>query len=232
MTFRAFSGWAVRTLLGMCVFGLLFSLFANLDAKATALTLFGELYEHASIGAQDRLGQKMHESWCDEKGPAECKTQDNKALLLAFTAKAVTDEKIPQIPLQKAALPLSVAALLLLVALYFIENDHVLLTWHLGKLFLSLGFSCLAMFALAFAWGELFPPNTTPIIDAVTGGELTAQTLRQSALLIVPFVLKQVFGIVFLYAGLCFCVMGVMLRVIAKRELAQRREALMRPARA
>ncbi|MDO8481297.1 MAG: hypothetical protein Q7S65_05820 [Nanoarchaeota archaeon] len=227
MSFRAFSAWAVRSLVSLCLFSLLFALFASLDTESTVRTLFGDIYDHSSAASRERLDQEMRNSWCDENGPAECKTGDNRALLLAYTSKALAEQTLPSLSFKNSVLPLALASILLLIALFFIEKDHVLLTWHLGKMFLHLGISCLFAFSLGFFWGHLFPPDTTPIIDAVVNNQLTAESIRQSIFLLLPFILKEIFTIAFLFAGISFCVLWALLHSIAKHHLNARKQAMM-----
>ena len=213
MGFRAFSGWLVRSVLGLVIFSLMFSLFVRFDSNQMAGQLFLDLYNHASEDSKAQLDQEIQKR-CDS-----AQGRYNGIIQLALAQK-----QLPQLNLGKWTLPLAGAALLLLIILFFIEMNHQLFQWHLGKLSIELGVGWMLAFFLGVLFSTVFAPDTSALLNAVVSGDLSSDTIRMAVMNVLPFAVARVFSVAFLYAGFSFVVMGSLLLVVAKRHLPKENE--------
>jgi len=218
MGFRAFSGWLVRSVLGLVIFSLMFSLFVRFDSNQMAGQLFLDLYNHASEDSKAQLDQEIQKR-CEGSAEEACKQDSAQGRYNGIIQLALAQKQLPQLNLGKWTLPLAGAALLLLIILFFIEMNHQLFQWHLGKLSIELGVGWMLAFFLGVLFSTVFAPDTSALLNAVVSGDLSSDTIRMAVMNVLPFAVARVFSVAFLYAGFSFVVMGSLLLVVAKRHI-------------
>src|SRR3989338_6472252 len=191
MGFRAFSGWLVRSVLGLVIFSLMFSFFVRFDSNQMAGQLFLDLYDHASDDSEAQLDEEIQKR-CEGSAEEACKQDSPQARYNGVIQLALAQKQLPQLSIEKWTLPLAGAALLLLIILFFIEMNPQLFQWHLGKLSIELGIGWILAFFLGVLFTTVLAPDTSSLLNAVVSGDLSNDTIRMAVMNVLSFAVARV----------------------------------------